>query len=212
MTSPSNLRQTSPRGRERRRLLLAAASELAMEQGFAAVSHRTVARRANLPLSATTYYFASLEDLLQQVLDDLADTWLVAAREAVASLPGQLDEPGELASAIVHVAVLAPARYDTDTLGVESVLTSYERYLEAARHLHLRPTIVQYDEQLDQLIAEVLRRGGLDHSSATARLVLAVVDGALLRALAEGVPVASASAPLRHLLGTLDQARSTPTI
>ncbi len=47
-------RKTSARGLRRRQLLLKAAGEPLMEHGFAAVSHRAVAQRAELPLAATT--------------------------------------------------------------------------------------------------------------------------------------------------------------
>ena len=62
----------------------------------------------------------------------------------------------------------------------------YERYLEAARHPALRGAIATYDQHLDGLVSEILRRAGLEHDPTSARLVLAVVDGAIMRALAEG--------------------------
>jgi hypothetical protein len=65
-------------------------------------------------------------------------------------------------------------------------LVLYERYLEAARHPHLRDVVTAYDGHLDRLVGQVMRRAGLTDAPADCRLVLAVVDGALLRALAEG--------------------------
>jgi hypothetical protein len=52
------------RGRERRDAIVRAAAEIAALDGFAAVSHRAVARRAGVPLGSTTYHFGSLYDLL----------------------------------------------------------------------------------------------------------------------------------------------------
>jgi hypothetical protein len=66
------------------------------------------------------------------------------------------------------------------------VMVLYERYLEAARHPALRGAIATYDQHLDGLVSEILRRAGLKHDPTSARLVLAVVDGAIMRALAEG--------------------------
>ena len=173
-----------------------------VEQGFAAVSHRAVAGRAGLPLSSTTYYFASLDELIEGAVRGLADNWRALARRVVADLPERIRSRRQLAEAILRVATLAPATgapTEPDTQ-----LALYERYLEAARHPQLRPIIIEFDEELDAVLAEVLRRGGVPSSRATARLVLAVVDGALLRALAEGQPPTAATAPLTHLLRSLD--------
>lgn len=199
--APAPQRRRSQRGDRRRQLLLDAAGELLMEQGFAGVSHRSVAQRAELPLSATTYYFASLDDLLADVVQFLADGWLRAARDALDQLPERLDGPRQLARAVLQVVALAPAGVAAGSPG--AILPLYERYLEAARHPSLRPTIVRYDDHLDSLLVELLRRAGLDPSRDDARLVLAVVDGASLRALAEGSPPDSAVRPLEHVLQVL---------
>ncbi len=47
---------------------------------------------------------------------------------------------------------------------------------------------------------DVLRRGGLHASADDARMVLAVIDGALLRALAEGSTAPSAVTVVERLL------------
>lgn len=179
-----------------------------MEGGFASVSHRTVAARAGLPLSATTYYFTSLDDLLEGTVQDLAEKWLADARTVVALLPERLDAPGQLADALLRVAALAPAGGTGADTAI--LLSLYDRYVEAARHPRLRPVIAEYDAKIEALLAEVLHRSSL-HSNIspgsavldqadTARLVLAVIDGALLRALAEGAEPWSVTGPLRDLL------------
>jgi DNA-binding transcriptional regulator YbjK len=172
-----------------------------MEQGFAAVGHRAVAERAGLPLSATTYYFASLDDLMAAAVDDLAAAWSVRARAAVDGLPTRLTEPAEVARALLDVAVLAPVGAAADAPG--GPLALYDRYLEAARHPHLRTALTAFDDRLDELLAEVLGRAGLPHDRGTARLVLAVVDGALVRALAEGRDAGTVGPSLEQLLGLL---------
>ena len=54
------------KGEARRRQIVEAAAALVREGGPSSVSHRAVARRAGCSLSATTYYFEGLEDLLHQ--------------------------------------------------------------------------------------------------------------------------------------------------
>ncbi len=190
-----------------------------MEGGFAAVSHRSVAQRAAVPLSATTYYFTSLDDLLEGTVRDLATKWLDGAGTVVAQLPPHLDAPGELANALLRVAALAPAG---GTGADPPILPSlYDRYIEAARHPRLRPVIAEYDARIEALLAEVLQRSSLHIGSgpgsavldqaASARLVLAVIDGALLRALAEGAEPWSVTSPLRNLLSVMSGPPFPPT-
>lgn len=155
-----------------------------MERGFAAVTHRAVAERAGLPLAATTYYFSSLVDLLAQAVETLAQKWVDGVRDAVTELPRTFPDRRTLAAAIVHVVAAAPTR--TRTPDRASLLAMYDRYLEAGRHTAMQPVIAGYDRQVDAALADLLGRGGHDTGAATVRLVLAVTDGALIRALGEG--------------------------
>ena len=58
--------RVTPRGEGRRQAIIEAAAAIIRESGPSAVSHRSVAKRAGCSLSATTYYFDGLEDLLHQ--------------------------------------------------------------------------------------------------------------------------------------------------
>ena len=58
--------RVTPRGEDRRQAIIDAAAASIRESGPSAVSHRSVAKRAGCSLSATTYYFNGLEDLLHQ--------------------------------------------------------------------------------------------------------------------------------------------------
>ncbi|WP_314428088.1 TetR family transcriptional regulator [uncultured Microbacterium sp.] len=58
---------------EARRLeIVTAAAELIIEIGVDALTHRKVAARAEVPLGATTQYFATLDDLREAAIDALA--------------------------------------------------------------------------------------------------------------------------------------------
>lgn len=197
-------RATSARGLRRRQLLLQAAGELVREHGIGAVSHRGVAQRAGLPLAATTYYFTSLEDLLEGAVRHLAHGWLTAAEAVAADLPPLLDDPRLLAEALVRVAALGPAGGGAGD--AHALLSLYDRFLEAARHPRLRPVVAEYNACIDEVLVEILgRRAHAEEGGAgrTARLVLAVIDGALLRALAEGLPLDTATTAVEQLLTAL---------
>jgi AcrR family transcriptional regulator len=62
----------TPKGVRRRGALVSAAAELLCEGGFEAVRHRAVARRAGLPLASTTYYFSSLDELVGNAVEFIA--------------------------------------------------------------------------------------------------------------------------------------------
>ena len=79
MTAPDGRRA---RGDRRRAELVAAAAGLVREHGPGAVSHRAVAARAGASLSATTYYFADLDELLAAAGAALAADWAAHARAA----------------------------------------------------------------------------------------------------------------------------------
>ncbi len=106
-----------------------------------------------------------------------------------------------------------PGETDTDS---RTLLSLYDRYLEAARHPRIRPLVAEYDDRIEALLADVLRRraGSPDATAGdtrrTARLVLAVIDGALLRALAEGLPVATATTAVEQLLCVLETGGTRP--
>ena len=167
------------RGVQRRAALIEAAADLLLEQGLAALSHRAVAARAGLPLAATTYYFASVDDLRDEALQHVAGEWLSRAAALVDDLPARVDA-AQAAQVVVRI------------LGADApspqLLLLYERYLEAGRHERVRPLVVAYNARISELVREVLRRTGGRTGDADVRLVLAVADGAAVTALAEGAP------------------------
>ena len=57
-----------PRGEERRHAILRATLAVAGRGGIPAVTHRSVAEEAGVPLGSLTYYFGSKDDLLREAL------------------------------------------------------------------------------------------------------------------------------------------------
>lgn len=64
------------RGERRRREIAAAALRIVEREGLDGVTHRRVATEADVPLASTTYYFSSMEELME------AATALLIEREA----------------------------------------------------------------------------------------------------------------------------------
>lgn len=61
---------------QRRQVILEAALRIIVKEGIRAVRHRAVAREADVPLSATTYYFKDIPDLI-------VDTFTLFAERAM---------------------------------------------------------------------------------------------------------------------------------
>ena len=76
----------TPKGERRRYALVSAAADLLREGGFEAVRHRAVARRAGLPLASTTYYFSSLDNLVENAVEHIGAMEAAQLRARVEAL------------------------------------------------------------------------------------------------------------------------------
>ena len=70
------------KGARRRDDLAHAAATLMLREGPGALTHRRVAAEAGASVSATTYYFGSLDELAEAAGDALAQAWAAHARAA----------------------------------------------------------------------------------------------------------------------------------
>ncbi len=166
--------RTAKGGRRRERLARAAA-DLVREEGPAALSHRAVAQRAGVSLSATTYYYDGLDDLAAAAGAGMVDAWVAHAEQVLAGArSGARPDP---ADALVQ-AVLPPG----DDVAVRA---HYEQLLAAGRVAALADALAVGRARLDAVLAALL--SVVAPSLATvAPLVLAVVDGAVVTAVSEG--------------------------
>lgn len=167
------------RGRRRRAALLDAAAVLLAEGGFGAVSHRAVAERAALPLAATTYYFASRDELAAGAFEKIMRDELARLRAFLGELRTET-EPGALARALV--SALAPA----DPAERRYQLALYELYVQAGRgDARLRELAREWTEGCVAVTGELLREHGHDVDDVTARLITSLADGLTLELLVE---------------------------
>ncbi|GAB3212814.1 TetR/AcrR family transcriptional regulator [Nocardia tengchongensis] len=176
---------TTPKGERRRHALVCAAAELLLEGGFEAVRHRSVATRADLPLASTTYYFESLEDLIARAVEFSGTAELEAMRRRV----GEVTHRRRAAEATVELVLdllVGPEIQDEDARG--QLIARYERTVASARHPELREVQLRLRAQLDELLADVLRRSDRVVRAEQTRRLVAVVDGAVVTALGEFDP------------------------
>jgi len=164
------------KGERRRYALVTAAAELLCEGGFEAVRHRAVADRAGLPLASTTYYFASLEELVEQAVEYLGALESAQLRDRVEALPRR--RRGAEAAADLLVDLLAG---DSTR---ERTISRYERYIACARNPALRGVEQRMLRQRVEAVVEAMSRSGRRARADMMRALLYTVDGAVASALA----------------------------
>lgn len=186
---------------------MAAATRLVATSGPDAVSHRSVAAAAEVPLAATTYYFSSLSDLLTAAVRRVADEELAAAARAVDALPRRRRAARGAADVVADV-VLGASRQEDSALQAH-----YERFLAGGRYPALRPVLKDARRRVDALLTDALDRCG--HPGVDVGRLVALLDGTVLSALVEGDGSARAraveavSAALEAPTGAVELEQST---
>jgi DNA-binding transcriptional regulator YbjK len=151
------------KGQRRRHSLLEATLQVVERDGVAGVSHRSVTRQAGLPASAATYYFDSIDALLEAAL-----SWAEQANtEPLRRIAAASDPQAALARWLVEDCITHRDR----------VIAEYELFLLAARRPALARAATRWVEELSALVSAWTDDAG------SVRAVCAYVDGLLLQAL-----------------------------
>jgi DNA-binding transcriptional regulator YbjK len=151
------------RGERRRRAILEAALGVISERGVHAVSHRAVAEAAGVPLAATTYYFKSLDELLEGALRLFVDEEAARLTALAERLQGQDLPPREIAR-------LFRSELEPD-------VAQFELYVEAARRPRMREVARQCIEMYAAVADAALRSAGLADPAIDPRAFVALFDG-----------------------------------
>lgn len=166
-------------GERRRTQIVRAAAALALEEGPAAVTHRAVAERAGVSLSATTYYFAGLEELLAEAGAVIVAVWAITV-ERVGRHRAETVRRGDVEVLIeALLEALLPPR-------VRQLQGQYEHLVGAGRTPAVARVYAEGRIRIDAAVASMLDAAG---NSSSPSLVVAIIDGAAVAALSEGRPV-----------------------
>ncbi|MCZ4096223.1 TetR family transcriptional regulator [Streptomyces sp. So13.3] len=186
---------------DRRRRIIDAAIRVVGERGIAGLSHRSVAAEADVPLGSTTYHFATLDDLLVAALrqanegfaQSIKDSPLFAdpssgpgAGPGSEPGPGPVAGPGDGLESRVEPATPAAVADELSRLlevwlsGDRTLIElDYDLYLAALRREAVRPIAAEWVDQATTLLAT--------HTDpATARALIALIDGICLQVLLTG--------------------------
>jgi DNA-binding transcriptional regulator YbjK len=177
MTSETGRRQA--RGERKRREVLEAAIRLLAREGPRAVTHRAVAAEAGTSLRATTYYFASREELLTEALRHYAQSAIERFEAIRAALPVGAPLPVSTAAELLAQTVLSDVVEDRAGLVAE-----YELVLEVGRNAALEAAYAAWQQHLEGILALYAKAMGSAEPALHARIVLATLRGLEIEALA----------------------------
>lgn len=162
-------------GQARRDALLRAAVELVAERGVAGVTHRGVAERAGLPPSTTSYFFASIDDLVLEALRVFAAQSVARLEALTAAFAGQELGAEEFVGALVDLLVATP-RADA--------MAQVEAYVEAGRRGEAAPEVRAVLRAFEELTVAILRAAGAAEPERAAPAFHALADGFMLHRVA----------------------------
>ena len=163
---------------DRREEILRAALRLIGSRGMHAVTHRDVAREADVPLGSTTYYFDTKEELLREALRLFVAEEAERLRAAARSFAGVRAAPGDVIDAIVAEIGRTIAR------PVEQV-AQFELYLEATRTPALAEEARACFAAYEEIAVAALRSGGAEDPERIAPLFIALIEGLMFRQLVD---------------------------
>ncbi|VFA99076.1 TetR/AcrR family transcriptional regulator [Nocardia cyriacigeorgica] len=157
------------RGSRRRAEIIEATLAVVTRDGAAGVTHRTVAKEAGITTSLSTYYFATLDDLLVAALSSVADTYTARIREI-------MDAPGDKLRGLAELIV------ESAGPGRERALAERELSTLAARRPALAPVALRWRTDVAELAATLT--GDPDAIAA----VVAATDGLCTALLLDNAP------------------------
>ena len=170
---------------QRRRTILEAALRIVVRDGVRGVRHRAVAREAEVPLSATTYYFKDITDLITDTFTLFVEMgaekfkafWEESDHKLMEALSSLETGSGSDSEQFVNKM--------TD-LAVEYVVSQLEKHrdylvaerafqLECLRNEKLRPVAFNHQNYLLQSLKSFFARIGSSQPEIDARLLNAVI-------------------------------------
>lgn len=183
MTTPAPRRAKldQRRSAERHDAIIQATLDLIEQGGYEAVSLRNIARAANVPLAATTYYFTSRDDIVRSAMDALI------ARE--------VQRLAELGDALGHetpmtldegIEMLVQIQREQLTAGRLTQITQFEFLLRQARTRDGNHDDTPWTAAYRAIAESILTRLGAASPQLDAQLVVATVNGLMIEGLTAG--------------------------
>ncbi|MFI9510953.1 TetR/AcrR family transcriptional regulator [Nocardia sp. NPDC052566] len=162
-------------GQARRTALLEAAVEVIAVGGVTAATHRAIATKAQVPLSTTSYFFASIDELVAEAMDMMVTQLLARIDTVAAEIADQSLGTDEMVERYVDLLLDVPQSF------LAAVFTIYAQ-------CPYRPQIQELAHRMmaafEAAAEKVLRIAGAKDPGEGARAVVALVDGFALQRFA----------------------------
>ena len=153
-TPPARRRAPRLPPEERRAQLVASAVRVLARRGLGGASHTDVAREAGVSVPAVFVYFATREDLVSAVIDDVARLYLGMADRSLGT------------QAPVPEALLAFARNFAESVDEQADHARVWLDWSTAIRDELWPRYLEFQERVVSVLAGVIRRGQREGSVA----------------------------------------------
>lgn len=183
LTTPPPRRQR--RGQERRDTIIDATLVILESEGLEGITHRRVAEAAAVPLAATTYYFASKDDLMQAAMGRLIAREAAVFRqiaEAVTSAGAMTLDEGVEALVEYHRYLLRERR--------PAMFAEFELYLRIARTAPGTQELRGWPQAFREVAEAALEALGAAEPQRDAQALVALIHGLILHALTASDPAA----------------------
>jgi DNA-binding transcriptional regulator YbjK len=167
------------RGLARRDTLLRAACTVLTEEGIEGATHRRIAEVAGMPLSTTSYFFSSLDELLAEAITLAFAEFIANTNAAILAMHQRNPSTEQLVEQITDFVLQSP-RAD--------IIAQFEAYLAVERRPELRAAIANVLESYENAISTALRLFAIDPAPHRVRLVLAMLDGFAIQRIAHPRP------------------------
>ena len=173
------------RSEQRRRTILEAALRIVVSEGVRGVRHRAVAKEADVPLSATTYYFNDISDLIadtftlfaETAMNDVVDPiykhvgeFVSQNRESISSDPELLDQMLERLTALIVSFMQMELNDKRDHMLAEQAFMH-----ECLRDPRLREVARTYFDHLLEELVQICRLIGVDEPEIAGELLMGTV-------------------------------------
>ncbi|MEG8184253.1 TetR family transcriptional regulator [Nocardia terpenica] len=184
-------------GQAKRAALLEAAVEVIAEGGMNAATHRAIARRAGVPLSTTSYFFASIDELVVAAMDMMATRLIESIDAATADIVGDVGtDRFDIDAAIgrfVDLFLAVPPNF---------LAAEFTIYVQSPHNPELRALAHRLMAAFERAAEATLSAAGATDPTTGARAIIALIDGFALQRFARPRPDAD-RAPLASGLTAL---------
>jgi len=189
------------RGVRRREELLRAALQVIAQRGVGQTTHRAIAETADVPPATTTYYFSSLDDLLEEALR-LFVREEVARLHEIAERLRDADADATEVAALFAAELLGDEPGERDPTSRLQTTAQFELYLEATRRPALETAARECVQAYVDVAVAALRATGTPDAEQAGPAFVALIDGFALHGLASPDHAVSTER-LRTALGAL---------